>query len=486
MNRIRGVLWKKTWNQNTNKKRWQKAKLPYVILIAATFSLISAQLTAENLPLLRRLGSVMDFVEQNYVDEVTADKLYRGAMKGMLEALGDPYSAYLDEETQRDLGDTTAGRFGGVGLTITKKDDEAVEVASAIDGSPGALAGITTNDKIIMIDGQDTLKMTMTEVLKALRGEAGTKVTVTVARGTANWQVELVRAIIEVPTIKCASLPGGLEYIRVLQFTPETAARLREAVLNVTGDLILDLRDNPGGLISSAVSVASIFLNESSDGSLPLVVETRSRIAYENQTLHATGRPDFEGRLLILINGGTASAAEIVSGCLKDHRRALLVGVQSFGKGSVQQVVPLGQGEEIKLTMARYYTPSGANIDKKGIAPDIEVPTKLSDKEAAIYEEMLKSDDLKSLDDKKLTENQITSTASRLHKKYPLDERLLRRIVRVRANRLMVAQQVVDLDFDVQLLRAMEILRTNDKWQFQTMINIAPTVAEQATKEDML
>jgi carboxyl-terminal processing protease len=320
---------------------------------------------------LKKLNTIFDFVQRNYVDDVDAKVLYEGAVKGLMESLDDPYTSYLDEETIRDLSDTTTGNFGGVGLSISKAVESKpgkpayVEVASPIEDSPGAKAGILAGDYITEIDGKPTAPMTMQDVLDHLRGEVGKPVTVTVLRGkNLKFSVELVRALIEVPTVKYGMI-NSTGYLRIIQFTPDTPERVQDAIdffeKNKFANMIIDLRDNPGGLITSVADVADKFI----DGGV--IVSTKSRISDAASVYTAT--PDGTTMpkgipIVVLINKGSASASEILAGAIQDHDRGLVVGRRSFGKGLVQRPVNLPDGSMIRLTISKYYTPSGRCIQK--------------------------------------------------------------------------------------------------------------------------
>ncbi len=433
---------------------------------------------------LKKLNSIFDFVQQNYVDDIDPKVLYEGAMKGMLDALDDPYTSYLDESVQRDLAETTEGHFGGVGLMISKPTESKpekpayVEVSTPIEDTPGARAGILSGDYIVEIDGNPTEPMTMQEVLKNLRGEVGTPVTVTILRGkTMRFSVDLIRGLIEVPTVKY-SMIGKTGYVRLIQFTPDTAPRLQEALdffkANGFENMILDLRDNGGGLITSAVNVVDKFIDEG------LIVSTKGRLAYQNSAYSASEQKTVvrDKPMVVLINRGSASASEIVSGALKDHHIAYLVGTRSYGKGSVQSVIPLDSGEEIKLTIARYYSPSDTNIDKIGIPPDLEVTfPPLSEESEKAYAALVESDAVNTYVEAhpSMSEADIAAYAKELKKSYDLEERLLRRIIRLQVNRHNPSV-VYDLDFDVQLNAALDVLNKTD--DFASLVASAKTLRE--------
>lgn len=436
---------------------------------------------------IKKLNSVFDFVLQNYVDELEPKILYEGALKGMLDSIGDPYTLYLDENEMRDLTDTTSGNFGGVGLSISKSIESTpekpayIEVASPIEGTPGAKAGIQSGDKIIAIDGKPTPQMTMNEVLKNLRGDVGTPVTVTILRGlNMQFDVTLIRALIEVPTVKYGMIENSsIGYVRLIQFTPDTAIRLQNALDSFEKEnytsLIIDLRDNPGGLITSAVDVADKFISEGP------IVTTKSRLFYENHQYLATKDKTTVKKgipIIVLINRGSASASEIVSGALKDYHLAYLIGECTYGKGSVQQVIPLSNTDGIKMTMARYYTPSDANIDKTGIPPDLEILNmeKMTEDEEKNYVEMIKSQVIikTAENNPNMTEEQIALEAEKIAKDYDFDLRILRRLLRVQVQRNQ-EQKLYDLDWDLQLNKAVEILSLQN---FNELIKSTKTVKQ--------
>jgi carboxyl-terminal processing protease len=417
---------------------------------------------------------VFTFVQNNYVDEVDPKVLYEGAMKGMLDSLKDPYTTYIDTESLMGLSlkDTTNGSFGGVGLSITKPLESTpekpawVEVASPIEDTPGWKAGIQPGDLILKIDDVDTAEITMEQVLDRLRGPVGTTVNVQIRRGKAmEFPVTLKRALIEVPTVKYGMMANGLGYLRIIEFTPLTPERVQEAIdsfkkAGYTG-LIIDLRNNPGGLITSVVDVADKFIDQGP------IVSTRSRISYENREFNASpAKTTFKPLLpvVILINKGSASASEILAGALKDYKIAYLVGETTYGKGSVQQVIDLLSGDAMKITMARYYTPSDANIDKLGIPPDREVlfPA-LTEAEEKALGELLQTTKLADFvaDKPKLTSQEADAFARELAKGYPVDVRVLKRLVMQEYYRTHISP-LYDEEYDIQLKGAVDILLKED------------------------
>ncbi len=421
----------------------------------------------QNRKLFSTMQNVFNFIQNSFVEETDSQVLFEGAMSGMLNSLQDPYSSFMTEADMSAMSDTTAGSFGGVGLNITKAVGSRpdgkpiwVEVVSPIEDTPGWRAGINPGDFIIDINGIPTESITMDEVLAILRGTPGEDVQLIIRRGEKlEFPVTITRAIIEVPTAKHAMI-GDIGYLRLLTFTPMTAPRAREAVnefkaKNYKG-LILDLRNNGGGLLNSAIEVSSIFL----DGGL--VVRTRSRIASENRTFNAR-KPMLVSEdipVIVLINKGSASASEIVAGALKDRGRAFLVGENSFGKGSVQQVFPL-ENSGFKLTTARYYTPSDANIDKVGIPPDREVLfPEFTEEDAEKLNALFNENKIPEFaqNNPQASPEQIEAFAAALETEYHLDMSLLKRMIRNELNRTVIAP-IFDLEYDIQLQEAINILK---------------------------
>lgn len=468
-----------------------------MVVIGASYCF--AQVKAQNdskassFQYMRKINSVFDFVQQNYVDEIDPAVLYEGALKGMFEALGDPYSVYLDSDYMRDLTDTTEGTFGGVGLTISKPVESTpekpayVEVSSPLEDSPGAKAGIRAGDLIVAVEGRPTPELTMNEVLGLLRGEVGTPVTITILRGTnMRFDVRLVRALIEVPTAKYGMIEGTkIGYVRLIEFTPETPNRLQDALdsFEASGykSLIIDLRDNPGGLINSVVDVADKFIDKG------VIVSTKSRIAIENMEFKAskdktTARKNIP--IVVLINKGSASASEILSGALKDYKMAYLVGENTYGKGSVQQVRQLSETDGFKLTMARYYTPSDVNIDKIGIPPDLEITNMeaFTKEQEENYVKLVEDRVIEKLIEEypEMTEKQIAEKAKAISKDTKIDERIIRKLIRNQVTKY--SSPLYDLDYDLQLNEAIKIVSNPD---FNTLLKKTKTLKQlQQEKED--
>ena len=417
---------------------------------------------------LELLNAVFNYVIQNYVEDVDPETLYRGAMEGLLDSLEDPYSEYLDMSQQRSISDTTEGQFGGVGLTITKTD--YIEVTNPIEGTPGWKAGIQIGDKIIKIGETDTKDLILEDAVSLLRGVPGTDVEITVRRGESmEFNVILTRALIEVPTVKSGFIneaPGKTAFLRIIEFTPLTSIRVQEAldyfIENDFTSLIIDLRDNPGGVLSAVEQVSDKFIDEG------IIVSTKGRKSYFSDTYYAS--PEFTTMpknipIVVLINGGSASASEILAGALKDTKSAYLVGQNTFGKGSVQEPRGLPYEDGMKVTIAKYYTPSGANIDKIGIPPDEEVKLPgVSEEEQQIYVDLMNSNKIndfaKSV--KNVTEKEIEAFAEELYKDYPLDKCVLRRLIRIYS---VTGEIFYDLDYDTQLQRAIEIANSKDFYE---------------------
>ena len=322
-------------------------------------------------------SKVVETVRANYVDgeKITYEELIYGALKGMLQAL-DPHSQFMDEEAFTAMKEDTAGKFGGLGITIGVKD-AVLTVIAPMEDTPAFRAGLLSGDKIVEINGDSTDGLALEDAVKKLRGDPGTQVKVKIFRPKTQLmkEFELERAIINVPSIKDTRvLDGGIGYVRMLQFGEETAEDLQAALDQLEKDkvvaLVLDLRSNPGGLLTAAVEVSQKFLRRGD-----LIVFTRGRDNRMERSYRARARETFpDVPMAVLINGYSASASEIVAGALQDNRRAVLVGEKSFGKGSVQSVLPQEGGTAIRLTTAKYYTPSERVIHEVGIEPDVVVP----------------------------------------------------------------------------------------------------------------
>ena len=330
-----------------------------------------------NIKQLKEISDVMDLLKENYVGdkEPTREVMMQGALKGMLESLDDPHSNYFTPEEMESFKEDIQGKYPGVGMVIQKKADEPLVVVSPIEDTPAYIAGIKAKDKIIAIDGEATYKLTSEQCVKKLKGEPGSKVKLTVFREGAKEtkEVTLKRAIIELKYVKSRIIDKNIGYLRLTQFGenvyPDVQKALEGLLNNGAKGIVLDLRSNPGGALDQAIKIASMFIK---DGR---IVSTKGKVG-EEQISNREGKYYGNFPLVILINEGSASASEIVSGAVKDHKRGILIGEKSFGKGSVQTLVPLPDGDGIKVTIAKYYTPSGVCIHGKGIEPDIKIEEK--------------------------------------------------------------------------------------------------------------
>jgi carboxyl-terminal processing protease len=322
---------------------------------------------------LKVFTEILSQVQGNYVDEVNSRDLIYGAIRGMLEAL-DPHSAFMTPETFREMQVETQGKFGGLGIEITVKD-RMLTVVAPIEGTPADRAGIQPGDRIIRIEGQPTKDMILMDAVRKLRGPKGSKVTISILREGMLEPMDLtiVRETIEVKSVRSKDLGDGIYYTRVSSFQEHTADDLGRVLEQVrkagSTALILDLRNDPGGLLNQAVAVTDMFLDKGQ-----LIVYTQGRL--KNQELrfiaeHSNGFPKLP--MVVLVNGGSASASEIVAGALQDWKRAVILGTKTFGKGSVQTVIPLTDGSGLRLTTAKYFTPRGRSIHGAGIVPDIIV-----------------------------------------------------------------------------------------------------------------
>jgi carboxyl-terminal processing protease len=347
---------------------------------------------------MKQLVDVLGYIQDNYVEEVDTQKLVYGAAEGMVRTL-DPFSQFLEPDMNREMKSETEGQFGGVGLRLNEKDDW-LTVLTPMPGSPAYRLGILPNDRIVEIDGTSAKDMDMDEALKFLRGAPGTKVRMKILRGPDSdaesaWKpftFDITRELIKIESVVSRKLEGGVGYVRIEEFSAKTADDLSAALRALAKDgatsLILDLRNNPGGLLSSAVETSSLFLGEGK-----LIVYTQGRKPESRQDFTAGARAPYENLpLVILINGGSASSSEIVSGAMQDHKRAVIVGQRSYGKASVQSLIPLPDGSGLRLTVAHYYTPNGRSIhrdEKKhtgGITPDIAVDV-TPEIESKLYEQ---------------------------------------------------------------------------------------------------
>ena len=326
---------------------------------------------------LRTFTEIFIKIKNDYVEPIDDKTLFENAIKGMLAGL-DPHSAYLVPDDYSELQTGTSGEFGGLGIEVGMEDG-FVRVIAPIDDTPAARAGIQAGDLVVRLDDTPVKGMSLEEAVKIMRGKPGTPITLTVVRQGEDGplKITIVRDVIRVTSVKSRLLDDRYAYVRITQFQSRTGESLREAVRGLEDDvpeglggMILDLRNNPGGVLSAAVSVSDAFLTEGT------IVYTEGRLDDAKLKFHAKPTDILNGApIVVLVNGGSASASEIVAGALQDHRRAVIMGNDTFGKGSVQTILPMENGSALKLTTSRYYTPSGRSIQASGIRPDIQLET---------------------------------------------------------------------------------------------------------------
>ncbi len=346
-----------------------------VFAAAATAVKDSGKFSEDTYKYLELFGDVFERVRKDYVEEVSDQTLLENAINGMLTGL-DPHSSYMPAKGNQEMQEQMKGEFGGLGIEVTMEGG-LVKVVSPIDDTPASKAGVQPGDFIIAIDGKPAIGLTLNEAVDKMRGPLNSSIVITLRRiGVDPFDVKLTRAVIKVQSV-ASRAEGDVGYIRISGFTEQTQTGLDNAIKKLKASIgpekikgyVVDLRNNPGGLLDQAVSVSDTFLDRGE------IVSTRSRRAEETQRYNAKPGDATDGKpLVVLINDGSASASEIVAGALQDHGRAILLGTKSFGKGSVQTVIPLARGESaMRLTTARYFTPSGRSIQAKGVEPDIEV-----------------------------------------------------------------------------------------------------------------
>ncbi|WP_319559886.1 S41 family peptidase [Marispirochaeta sp.] len=466
-------------------------KLKPVLLIMATVLAVFISFSALSNPILTAESSATDtqeylnmfnflfrYVQENYVEEIDPETLYMGAIKGLFESLDDPYSVYLTKNDMRLLRNTTTGRFGGVGLIISKPDPnlelaptprrpypEYVEVVSPIEGAPAYRAGIHAGDYITAVEGESTKELTLDEVVDKLKGPPGTEVKVKILRrDTISFDVTIIRAIIEVPTMK-RDMIGSIGYLRIVDWTPYTDDRVREAFDYFEDQdytsLIVDVRGNPGGLLDSVVDVADLFLDSGP------IVSTRSRIPSENKKFTADSSMELTESVpvVVLVDKGSASASEIFAGAMKDSGRGYLIGETTYGKGSVQWVREFGE-TGFKLTIARYYTPSGVSVDEVGVEPDLTIaPDEMSEEEQESLQKLFENNRIVSFVEENPQEDprKVEAFIEKLQNEgIALDARDIRFLVRSEYNRRMDFPPVYDLEFDKVLQQAVQMLESGE------------------------
>ena len=377
---------------------------------------------------LRAFSEVFGQIKSSYVEPVTDQQLLENAIRGMLSGL-DPHSTYLDQEEFKDLQVGTTGEFGGLGIEVGMEDG-FVKVIAPIDDTPAAEAGVQAGDLIIRLDEKPVKGMTLTDAVKIMRGKPGTDIVLTIVRDGEDkpLTITITRAVIKVKSVKSRMLEPGYAYVRITSFQSRTGSGLRDALSDLKmengGDLkgmVLDLRNNPGGLLNAAVSVSDAFLEKG------LIVYTEGRV--ENAEMKFKASPNDllkKAPIVVLINGGSASASEIVAGALQDHKRAVIMGEQSFGKGSVQTILPTNNGGAVKLTTARYFTPSGRSIQAEGITPDILLSRVKLEQLKDDFKPLKEKDLSKHLENGNGTENDGKESAKKVldPTDYPLNEAL--------------------------------------------------------------
>ena len=357
-------------------------KISYIVtlfFITSGFSLANSEKKQDIdvLPLdeIRTFTEIFSKIKSDYVENIEDSTLLKNAIKGMLQGL-DPHSAYLDKDAYKELQEGTSGEFGGLGIEVGYEDG-FVKVISPIDDTPAKRAGIKAGDLIIRLDGKSVKGISLMEAVKMMRGKPGSEIELTILRGGEEkpFNVTIVRDIITVKNIKAETIESAFGYIRISNFQIHTVDDLSKALTklesennNMLKGLVLDLRNNPGGLLNAAVGVSDLFLDEG------LIVYTEGRVKGSKLKFNAKPSEMFKDiPIIVLVNGGSASASEIVAGALQDHRRAIIMGERTFGKGSVQTILPMNDETALKLTTARYYTPSGRSIQASGIEPDMIV-----------------------------------------------------------------------------------------------------------------
>ena len=357
-------------------------KLLFMILLVFITSKLTLANTEEEkdvdvLPLneIRTFAEIFSKIKNDYVESINDKKLLENAIRGMLQGL-DPHSAYLDKEAYKELQEGASGKFGGLGIEVGYEDG-FVKVISPIDDTPAQRAGVKAGDLIIKLDGKSVKGISLMEAVKMMRGKPGSEIVLTILREGEEkpFNLPVVRDVITVKNIKSETIEPGLMYIRISNFQIHTVDDMRKSLKKLKNEntdnlkgLVLDLRNNPGGLLNAAVGVSDLFLNNG------LIVYTEGRI--KDSKLKFTAKPTEVFKnipIIVLVNGGSASASEIVAGALQDHKRAIIMGERTFGKGSVQTILPMSDETALKLTTARYYTPSGRSIQASGIEPDMIV-----------------------------------------------------------------------------------------------------------------
>jgi carboxyl-terminal processing protease len=419
--------------------------LTHMILLISSSALSQAQTksslkASEPLPLevLKEFTDAYGRIKSDYVETIDDKTILRNAIKGMLSGL-DPHSAYLDQQGFEQLREGTSGEFGGLGIEVSMEDG-IIKVISPIDDTPAEKAGVLSGDMIVRIDGKAVKGLSLSEAVKMMRGKPGSRIILSIIRATETnpVNISIIRDIIKVKSVKSRLLETDFGYVRIASFQSRTAEQLKKALKNLLRKnnnkplqgLVLDLRNNPGGVLNSSVDVADIFIDKG------LLVYTEGRVKNSQLKFSATKGDLINGApIVVLVNGGSASASEIVAGALQDQKRAVIMGTQTFGKGSVQTILPLTNETAIKITTARYYTPSGRSIQAEGIEPDVPLANvKLEDKknnnhlvkEADLKGHLVHPEDAADDADRKDTSNKTSAKKKRkkADSDYPLHEAL--------------------------------------------------------------
>ena len=462
-----------------DRKIWVglSAALMAMILFLAFAPVTFAQGTGKTSQYGLIFDEMMRFIRSYYVEDVDEKTLFEGAMKGMFESLGDPYSVFLTETEMDAMSESTTGQFGGVGLYISKHYGDTsfdekhlpyVRVVAPIEDTPAYRLGIHAGDYIIKVDGKGTENIPLDEVTEMLRGEPGTKVTVTFLRGDdITFTHEIERAIIEVPTVKSDLIDKNIGYLRITQFASNTPDKVKEALDNFSKKrikyLVIDLRSNPGGILDAATDIADMFQDEG------VIVSTKGKVASPslNHVYRATKKVRLSKSvpIAVLIDRGSASAAEILSAALSDNDRAVLIGETTYGKGSVQQLRSLGK-DGFKLTMSKYYTPKDVNINKVGIPPAKEIKDReLTDDEKASYKKLIEDFRIQKFvkDNPKPSDLQIDTFIQQLKGEgIVLEDRVIRKLIRNELNLSLDNPPVYDLEFDIVLQEAVRMLKAGE------------------------
>jgi carboxyl-terminal processing protease len=414
---------------------------------------------------LRTFAEVLSLIQNNYVEEKSTDELTTAAIKGLLKKL-DPHSSFMDAKAYKARRQETEGHFGGLGIEITVMDS-FITIVAPIEGTPAEKAGLLPGDQVIKISGKSTKDMTLHEAVGLMRGKVGAPITITIYRVATDetFDVTIIRAMIKIQSVKYAMIDDEVAYVRISTFSQNTARDLRKAIEYLQDKnfkrLILDMRNNPGGLLKQAVDVTDLFIDKGHT-----IVSTRGRTPDQNRKfLSNRWGIGFDFPMVVLINAASASAAEIVAGAMKDLHRATIVGVRSFGKGSVQTVRQLSDGSGLSLTTARYYTPAGIMIHGTGIEPDIEVKYALKTENGETLEMPA------PFREKDLMEGFAGTSTSPLSEEQKKQRKKIRETLQKRAKtRMKHPREIFNLKEDNQLAKALDIVKTIGKPQIATSL----------------